>query len=308
MPPAVKLRKGKRQRFYARNSLNTTLPWWVKRLMPSFPAGNAANSLYRDHIRPTLTNVADEVCATVARLFVYVGVLALFGILGLHALDKLRMDMAADPAPGASWSVADRSYPAFALSPLSLADKSDKSDAYVIFRHPGGGRKDVLRWSAPGDRPAAELEIYRPGSEYPAVGVARADLATRMISPGVDLEAAGVIESKFGSVVLLRQAGAREGMGACLGFLKRIDDPALQISGWSCRGLSLPSRRADIDCMLNRLTPLASGNEPKLAELFANAELRRTNCGPAQGPTGGTSGGTADWIVATENPRLRGAL
>ena len=121
-------------------------------------------------IHPALTNFADEVCATVARLFVYVGVLALFGILGLHAWDKLRIDLAADPAPQPSWSVADRSYPAFALSPPDFADKSDKSDTYVIFRHPGGGRKDVLRWSAPGDRPAAELEIYRPGSEYPAVG------------------------------------------------------------------------------------------------------------------------------------------
>ena len=50
--------------------------------------------------------------------------------------------------------------------------------------------------------------------------------------------------------------------------------------------------------MLNRLTPLSSGNEPKLAELFAQAELRRTTCGPA----------ASDWIVATENPPLRGAL
>lgn len=299
MPPAVKLRKGKRQRFYARNSLNTTLPWWVKRSMQPFPAGDTANSLDRDRIYPALTNFTDEVCATVARLFAYVGVLALFGILGVHAWNKLQADLANEPVPQANWSVAERSYPVFALSPLNASDSSDKSDTYVIFRHPGGGRKDVLRWSTVGDRPAAELEIYRPGNEYPSTAAARADLATRMISPGVDLEAAGVIESKFGNVVLLRQAGAREGVGSCLGFIKRIDDPALQISGWSCRGMSLASRRADIGCMLNRLTPLSSGNEPKLAELFAQAELKRTSCGPAA---------TADWMVATENPPLRGAL
>ena len=268
--------------------------------MQPFPAGDTANSLDRDRIYPALTNFTDEVCATVARLFAYVGVLALFGILGVHAWDKLQADMAAEPMRGATWSIADRSYPAFALSPLSATDKSGKSDTYVISRHPGGGRKDVLGWSGPGDRPAAELEIYRPGNEYPTTAAARADLATRMISPGVDLEAAGVIESKFGSVALLRQAGATEGMGSCLGFLKRIDDPALQISGWSCRGLSLASRRADIDCMLNRLTPLSSGNEPKLAELFASAELRRTGCASAVA--------TADWMVATENPPLRGAF
>jgi len=298
MPPAVKSRKGKRQRFYARNSLNTTLPWRVNRSMQPFSADNPAYSLDRDRIHPALTNFADEVCATVARLFAYVGVLALFGILGIHAWDKLQADLAAEPAPGASWSVADRSYPAFALSPLSSSDKSDKSDTYVIFRHPRGGRKDVLRWSGPGDRPVAEIEIYRPGTEYPATAAARADLATRMISPGTDLEAAGVIESKFGKVVLLRQAGTRDGAGSCLGFLKRIDDPALQISGWSCRGLSLASRRADIGCMLDRLTQLSSGNEPKLAELFAQAELKRASCAPAQSGT--------DWMTAAENPTLRG--
>ncbi len=300
MPPSVKLRIGKRQRFYARNSLNTTLPWWVQRSMQPFSADHPAYSLERGRIHPAVTTFADEVCATVARLFAYVGVLALFGILGIHAFDKLQADLAAEPAPAATWSIADRSYPAFALSPQESSDKADKSDAYVILRHPGGGRKDVLRWSGPGDRPAAEIEIYRPGSEYPAAAAARADLATRMVSPGVDLEAAGVIESKFGSVVLLRQVGARDGPGSCLGFLKRIDQPALQISGWSCRGDSLPARRASIDCMLNRLTPLSSGNEPKLAELFAQAELKRAGCAPAQG--------TADWMTATENPALRGVL
>jgi hypothetical protein len=30
--------------------------------------------------------------------------------------------------------------------------------------------------------------------------------------------------------------------------------------------------------MQRRLIPLTSGNEPKLAELFARAELKRSNC------------------------------
>src|SRR5262249_27450743 len=166
--------------------------------------------------------------------------------------------------------------------------------------HPGGGRKDVLRWSGAGDKPAAELEIYRPGSEYPAASVARAELGTRMPSPGAEFEAAGVIESKFGNVVLFRKVGASEGAGSCLGLLQRIDDPALQISGWSCQGASLPARRATIGCMLNRLTPLTSGNEPKLAELFAHAELKRGSC------ASGTA--TADWMTGTGNPSLRGTL
>jgi len=76
----------------------------------------------------------------------------------------------------------------------------------------------------------------------------------------------------------------------------------LQISGWSCQGSGLPARRAAIGCILNRLTMLASGNEPKLAELFARAELKRSSCANA------ATAASADWVMGTENPRLRGPL
>jgi hypothetical protein len=99
-------------------------------------------------------------------------------------------------------------------------------------------------------------------------------------------------------VALLRPAGEREGAGACLGFLKRIDNPPFQMSGWSCQGDSLPERRATIGCVLNRLVLLTSGNDPKLAETFARAELRRGACTPA----------SADWMTEAANPSLRGAF
>ena len=117
-------------------------------------------------IRPALTSFADEVCATVARLFAYVGVLALFGILGVRAWDQLQVELTAEPASEAAWSVADRSPPAFALSRQDASDKFEKSDSYIVFRHPLGGRRDVLRWPAPDQKTVAELEIYRPGAEY----------------------------------------------------------------------------------------------------------------------------------------------
>jgi hypothetical protein len=266
--------------------------------MQLFSAEESARSPYPGQIHPKLTSFADEFCATLARLFIYVGVLALVGILGIHAWDGLQIDLGADATPPPGWRVAGRSYPAFALSPPDAGDKSANPDTYVILRHPGGGRKDVLRWSGSAAKPADELEIYRPGSEYGPVSSARAELAVRMASPGTMLEAAGVIESKFGSVALLRPAGEREGAGSCLGFLKRIDDPALQMSGWSCQGDSLPARRATIDCMLSRLVLLTAGNEPKLAEVFARAALKRGTC---------TSAST-DWMTEAANPSLRGAF
>jgi hypothetical protein len=199
--------------------------------------------------------------------------------------------------------VAGRSHPAYAVSRLNT---DEKSEAYEIFRHPQGGRKDIFRWASLEDKPAAELEIYRVGAEAAPAAEARADLAARMPSAEASaLETAGIIDSKFGTFALFRQVGTKEGVkdGSCLGFLKRIDEPALQISGWSCQGTSNPLRRAAIGCLLNRLTPLVSGNDPKLAEFFARAELRRGRC-----PSPALSAEAADWVIRADGPQLRGAL
>jgi hypothetical protein len=75
---------------------------------------------------------------------------------------------------------------------------------------------------------------------------------------------------------------------------KRVDDP---ISGWSCQGDALPARRAAIGCIPSRLILLTAGNDPKLAELFARAELKRGSCAAS-----------ADWVTAVENPRLRSTI
>ena len=56
--------------------------------MQSFSAARSGHPLFQQ-IHPALTSFADEVCGTLARLFAYVGVLALFGILGLHALGTI---------------------------------------------------------------------------------------------------------------------------------------------------------------------------------------------------------------------------
>jgi len=267
------------------------------RSMSSFWADRTSPSSSHDAF-PALTSFTDEVCATVARTFAYVGTVALFGILAVHLWNQYHAIKAAGPAaakPG--WNVASRSHPAFAVS---QADQPDKSATYTILRHPEGGRKDVLRWAGPGERPMAELEIYRPGGEWDVSSPVSADLALRMQPiDASELEAAGIIESKFGTVALLRPSSAKEGGAeACLAFFKRTDDPGLQISGWSCQGDNWLARRVAVGCLLSRLTLLASGNEPKLAELFAHAELKRGSC--AANPS--------DWVTGVEKPRLRGTF
>ena len=254
----------------------------------------------RNHsIHPALTSFADECTATLARLIAYVGALALFAIAGLHAWDQLQFDFVAYPADQPGFALASRSRPGFAVSPL---DPSEKSESYKIFRHPEGGRKDVFHWGPPDQKPVAALEIYRPGGEFDPSRPRTADLAARMTGEDADeLEAAGIVSSKFGTVALVRRSGRFDPARSCLGFFKHFDDPAFQISGWSCQGTTLPARRAAISCMLDRLTLLASGNEPRLAELFAHAELKRSGCAAPAAIS-------ADWVTGVENPRLRGGL
>jgi hypothetical protein len=282
-------------------------PYWATPANPHDPTS----------IHPALNGFAAECAATLTRLMAYVGVLGLLAMAALHFWDELPDAAPPEPAAKAGWSLASRSYPAFAVSPLDL---SDKTETYEIFRHPEGGRKDVLRWTAQGSalagKPVAELEIYRPSGEFDPSDVANAEIAARMNpqgdpkgdrqgSPG--LEAAGVIDSKFGAVALLRTSshanGAKEVAKPCLGFIKRLGDPNLQISGWTCQGDGSPVRRAAIGCMLNRLTLLTAGNEPKLAELFARAELKRGSCAATM-----PSATSVDWVTGIENPRLRGPL
>jgi hypothetical protein len=172
-------------------------------------------SHYPSQTRPILTSFADECCGMLARLFVYVGVLALLAIAGVHLWNEWPATEAAEPVAKAGWSVALRSHPAFAVSQFDL---NEKTETYEILRHPWGGRKDIMRWAA----------------------------------------------------------------------------------GWTCQGDSLPARRSAIGCILSRLILLTAGNDPKLAELFARAELKRGSCT--------ASAASADWVTGAENPRLRGTF
>ncbi len=268
--------------------------------MRAIPAFRAA--LRSDAIHPALRSFADECSGVLARLIAYVGALVLIAIAGVALWDELPFKAAGDPAARSAWSTAVRSHPAFAVSQF---DFPGKTETYEILRHPDGGRKDVFRWAAAGERPVAELEIYRPGGELSLAGPPIAEIAGRMDPDGMrELQAAGVIDSKFGAVALLGLTDRGGGAPSCLGFLKSVAAPQLRISGWTCQGDTLPARRAAIGCTLSRLILLTAGNDPKLAELFARAELRRGNCAPASA----APAASADWTLGAQSPRLRGSL
>ena len=269
--------------------------------MHSFSADPASShSISRFH--PALISFADEVRGTLARLSAYVMTLALLAILGIALCNALPGAMVTEPPAKGGWSQVERPARAFAVRQANL---HDKTEVYEIFRHPEGGRKDTLRWIAADGKPVAELEIYRPGGELHQQDRVAAELSAGMDHPGGarELEAAGLIASKFGAVTLRGPSGSADDGRACLGFIKRIADPPLQISGWSCQGDDIPARRAAVGCMLNRLVLLTAGNDAKLAELFARAELRRSDCEATA-----ASALSADWVTGADNPGLRGAL
>jgi hypothetical protein len=297
--------------FYARKAAKTTFQDNVSSRAPPLQRlvvpGRLMRSIWATRptppdptqIHPALNSFADECRRMLVHLAVYLGILALLAIIGAHLWGELPDSAGLEPAAKAGWSLATRSHPAFAVSQFDLYGKTE---TYEIFRHPEGGRKDVLRWAGQGEKPVAELEIYRPDGESSGSGPAVAEIAARMNSEGWrELEAAGVIESKFGPVMLLRLAVDASDAASCVGFIKQLDEPNLRISGWSCQGDDMPARRAAVGCMLNRLILLTSGNEPKLAELFARAELRRGSCTALPSTS-------ADWVTGAQNPNLRGAL
>lgn len=253
-----------------------------------------------------LAALAEEGRALTVRLFAY--------ICGIAVLALIAADLAAQAVPDAgeepvdpvlekSWTPASRVLPAFAAP---VHNFNAYSESYEILRHPLGGRKDFLSWSA-GDKalpkmlPVARIELYRPGEELAAFGPAAGEIAARVAGGNPDrVQAAGVIETKFGNVPLIRfwrrNGAARE---ACIGFARAFDTPRLQISGWSCQAGDAPAQRQTVACVLDRLTMLSAGNDPNMAQLFARAELRRAGCGPMQAAQ-------ADWVTSTGDPDLRG--
>jgi hypothetical protein len=267
--------------------------------MHSFPA-RTANSDHMPGFWTALASFVDEVYGTLARLCAYLMTLALMAVCGIALWEHLPAVAAIETAPK-TWSQAARTAPAFAVSQLIFPGKTE---TYEILRHPEGGRKDVFRWSGIGGTPVAELEIYRPGEEADQVGSAAGYLALRMDPAGPrELEAAGIIDSKFGAITLYRRVGGPEAARACLRFFRHVDEPKFRLSGWSCLGEGLPARRAAIGCILNRLILLTAANDTKLTELFAHAEVRRSDCA-----TSGAPALSADWVMGADNPHLRGAL
>ena len=246
-------RKGKRQRFYARNAVKTTLdrvPAPVAWAFDAIDFGHLCPLIHSDRIHPALTSFADECCGMLARLIAYVGALALLAIVGIHLWDQLPDSARRGPAGESGLEPGRPLAPGLRRQPDRFVTVKQRLMKFSGI--PRAAARTCCAGAAPGEKPVAELEIYRPGTNLSQSGPPSPKSPRRMDPDGRrELEAAGVIDSKFGTVTLLRLAGdVTDGARSCLGFIKRLDEPNLRISAGRARARRLagPARRGLAAC------------------------------------------------------------
>jgi hypothetical protein len=233
-------------------------------------------------VRPTSYSIADDIRATLVRLLAYMGGLAALAVAAASFFAGPADIVAALGSASASrsaWSTVERPYPAFELLMPELAGSTYN---YVIQRRAkDGARKDLLSWGEPAEAgPYVMVEIYRPAVAGDRFLDASSEIAARIVDYAVtdDVKPDGQIDSKFGPAALVDFAVAPQGHERrCLGFVRALNQPAMQIAGWYCSAGHEVVDRSTVACLLDRLT-LVNG-DAELAEMFARAEVKRTFCG-----------------------------
>jgi hypothetical protein len=266
-------------------------------------------------VQPVSYSVPGDIRATIVRVFAYMGGLAILAILAASFFRMPPGAAAVAPQRPPEWVSVERPHPAFELQMPELA--AEASD-YAILRRPAdGARKDVLTWgNASGGGPYVEVEIYRPGAESERFIDAPSEIAARIVAFPItdDVKPAGEIDSKFGVVPLVDFAIAAHSRGRrCLGFARAFDVPVMQIAGWYCSAGDEVVDRAALACVLDRLTVLSAGGDPRLDAVFARAELKRTFCGQrnpilAATPEREVQVAIPRSVKLTRNVQLRGRL
>ena len=243
----------------------------------ALPRGSTAvaNWSWKAVFRALLRSVAST---ALLRIAAYMAALGLLGLIAVHVARLTSTAFESGPAaPAAEWVTVAKPFPAFSLS---LPELADSNPGYAMRRNvAGGGRQDILSWGEMnGLSPHVMIEVYRPAGEAAGFDSAALEIAARLKNGGAaTMKPAGMIDTKFGEMALVAftMGPARQ----CLGFVRAYIDPQLQILGWHCVSGSAPPSRDLAACALDRLTLLAAGSEPKVRELFARAELKRTFCG-----------------------------
>ncbi|HWM48153.1 MAG TPA: hypothetical protein VNR11_14705 [Xanthobacteraceae bacterium] len=231
---------------------------------------------------------------------------AYFGALALIAWIAVRLwpePEGAAPATEARqwWVEVERPQPAFAIA---FPDMPGAVPAHRILRDPvGGGRRDIL--TAEGEGWTAQVELLRPGRGLMTTAAPAVEIAQRAAETGAveAVASAPAVDTRFGKVDLVDFARVEDGRRhGCLGFVRRVPEVDLELSGWVCHASRGMVARTAVVCALDRLTLLSAGGDARLAQFFAHAELKDEICKRLR-PLARRS---ADWIDRGQAVRLRG--
>ena len=233
-------------------------------------------------MRVSSRSLAQDIRDTLVRVLAYLGGLAMLATAAASLFQTHAVIAAIDPSPArAKWIELERPRPAFAGF---IAELGGGAPHYAIRRREAdSARKDVLSWGEPaGSGPYAAIEIYRGGAAAERFIDAASEVAARLVDFNVtdDVNPAGTIDSKFGPMPLVDFAiAAGDKERRCLGFARAFDATPMQIVGWYCSAGDEVVNRSALACALDRLSIVSAGGDSKVAELFADAELKRTFCG-----------------------------
>lgn len=234
---------------------------------------------------------ANELHATLARVAAYGAALAAFALIVLEIIGPRG---GSARTANAEWIEVIRPLPAFALT----IPEFEGGPRYSIWRHVSGvGRKDVMSFGEQ-DGPTATLEIFRGDVEEEDITASISELRLSAPRPSPNS-----ISTKFGP---LRVESSIDEGRSCLRVSRKYEELRFEISGTFCNaGMELVDHGM-VACALDRLSLVSAGSEPRLATLFARAELRRTFCGQRHVFLAATPKRT-DWIDAQRDPKLRRA-
>lgn len=232
---------------------------------------------------------ANELRATLARVVAYGAALAAFALIVIEIAGPRG---GSAKSANAEWIEVIRPLPAFTLT----IPEFEGAPRYSIWRHvSGAGRKDVMNFGADGAA-TASIEIFRGDVEEDDITSSISDL--RLSAPRTSPNS---IDTKFGAVRV--ESSIEEGR-SCLRFAHKYEDLRFEISGTFCNAGKELVDHGMVACALDRLSLVSAGSEPRLATLFARAELRRTFCGQRHVFLAATPKRT-DWIDAQRDPKLR---
>ena len=264
-------------------------------------------SLHEPKLIATLTSLTDDLRATTMRIMAYLCGVAVLALVATDIASRLQDDIDLSPRLSlrqSAWHPVERPIPglfrvARQISPIKQRLTRSCGTPKAAARTCSSGL--TPEWRCPGPR----SKFTGQAQESPGFAPASLEIGARTALWNVrDVQADGVIESKFGPISLVAFSAKAAGKRLnCTGFARSFDDPQVQISGWTCGGAAAkPGGRQAVACLLNRLTLLAAGSDPKLAELFARSELKR------QADCGSAAFTSESWLTTLDEPELRGAV